>query len=171
MIGRTMSAAVLHAFEIICSDQRYAEHAMMLGFGCWLAALSIAFGSLVAARPVAGQQAEKTYRVGILCGAGCSDQDPPLPSSAAFRQALHERGYVEGRNIAFVRRSAEGRYETLPDLAAELVRAEVDVIMAGGGLPGALAAKNATTKIPIVIVGIGEDPVQHGLVSSLSRPG
>src|SRR5262249_13324845 len=97
--------------------------------------------------------------------------DPPLPLSAAFRQALHERGYVEGRNIAFVRRSAVGRYETLPDLAADLVRAEVDVIMAGGGLPGALAAKNATTKIPIIFVSIGEDPVQHGLVSSLSRPG
>jgi putative tryptophan/tyrosine transport system substrate-binding protein len=68
-------------------------------------------------------------------------------------------------------RSADGRYEKLPDLAAELVRAKVDIIMAGGGLPGALAAKNATTTIPIIFVGIGEDPVQHGLVSSLSRPG
>jgi putative tryptophan/tyrosine transport system substrate-binding protein len=142
---------------------------MKQGFGCWLAALSIAFGSPVAAQPVAGQQTEKTYRVGILCGA-CSDQDP-TPPFAAFRQALRERGYVEGRNIAFVFRSADGRYEKLPDLAAELVRAKVDIIMAGGGLPGALAAKNATTTIPIIFVGIGEDPVQHGLVSSLSRPG
>jgi putative ABC transport system substrate-binding protein len=141
---------------------------MKQGFGCWLAALSIAFGSPVAAQPVAGQQAEKTYRVGILCVA-CSDQDP-RPPFVAFRQALRERGYVEGRNIAFVFRSADG-YEKLPDLATDLVRAKVDVIMAGGGLPGALAAKNATTKIPIIFVGIGEDPVQHGLVSSLSRPG
>jgi len=138
-------------------------------FGCWLAALSIAFGSHVAAQPVAGQQAEKTYTVGILCG-GCSAQDP-ASSFAPIRQALHERGYVEGRNIAFVYRSAEGRYEKFADLAADLVRAKVDVIMTGGGLPGALAAKNATTTIPIIFVGIGEDPVQHGLVSSLSRPG
>ena len=142
---------------------------MKQGFGCWLAALSIAFGSPVAAQPVAGQQAEKTYRVGILCG-GCTDQEAPS-RHAPIRQALRERGYVEGRNITFVYRSAEGRYEKLPDLAADLVRAKVDVIMAGGGLPGALAAKNATTKIPIIFVGIGEDPVQHGLVSSFSRPG
>ena len=142
---------------------------MKPSFECWLAALSIAFGSLVAAQPVAGQHAEKIYSVGILCG-GCSDQDPGR-GFADTRQALRERGYVEGRNIAFVYRSAEGSYEKLPGLAADLVRAKVDVIMAGGGLPGALAAKNATTTIPIIFVGIGEDPVQHGLVSSLSRPG
>jgi putative tryptophan/tyrosine transport system substrate-binding protein len=147
----------------------YAEDAMKQSLGYWLAALSIAFGSPVAAQPVAGQQAEKIYRVGILCG-GCSEQDP-APPFAAFRQALRERGYVEARNIAFVYRSAAGRYDKLPDLAADLVRAKVDVIMAGGGLPGALAAKNATTTIPIIFVGIGEDPVQHGLVSSFSRPG
>jgi putative tryptophan/tyrosine transport system substrate-binding protein len=93
----------------------------------------------------------------------CAKPDKPKPA--------RERGYVEGRNIAFMYRAAEGRYEKLPGLAADLVRAKVDVIMAGGGLPGALAAKNATTTIPIVFVGIGEDPVQHGLVSSLSRPG
>ncbi|MDF0495150.1 ABC transporter substrate-binding protein [Bradyrhizobium yuanmingense] len=136
---------------------------------CWLAALSIAFGSLVAAQPVGAQQAEKTYRVGILCG-GCNDQEAPSRLEP-IREALRERGYVEGRNIEFVYRSAEGRYDKLPDLAADLVRAKVDVIMAGGGLPGALAAKNATTTIPVIFVGIGEDPVQHGLVSSLSRPG
>ena len=95
----------------------------------------------------------------------------PAGGLRTIRQALRERGYVEGRNIAFVYRSAEGSYEKLPGLAADLVRAKVDVIMAGGGLPGALAAKNATTTIPIIFVGIGEDPVQHGLVSSLSRPG
>ncbi|WP_249133860.1 ABC transporter substrate-binding protein [Bradyrhizobium sp. AUGA SZCCT0182] len=142
---------------------------MKQSFVCCLAALSIAFGSLVATQPVAGQQAEKTYSVGILCG-GCSDADPAR-RFAETRQALRERGYFEGRNIAFVYRSAEGRYEKLPGLAADLVRAKVDVIMAGGGLPGALAVKNATTTIPIIFVGIGEDPVQHGLVSSLSRPG
>ena len=120
-------------------------------------------------QPVAGQQAEKTYRVGILCG-GCNDQEAPS-RHAPIRQALRERGYVEGKNIAFEYRSAAGRYERFSDLAADLVRAKVDVIIAGGGLPGALAAKSATTTIPIVFVGLGEDPVQHGLVSSLSRPG
>ena len=106
---------------------------MKQSFGCWLAALSIAFGSLVATQPVAGQQAEKTYRVGILCG-GCSDQEAPS-RHAPIRQALRERGYVEGRNIAFVYRSAEGRYEKFTDLAADLVRAKVDVIMPVGGCP------------------------------------
>src|SRR4029078_1937027 len=117
----------------------YAEDVMKPSFGCWLAALSIPLGSLVAAQPVAGQHAEKTYTVGILCG-GCSDQDPGR-RFADTRQALRERGYVEGRNIAFVYRSGGGSYDKLPGLAADLVRAKVDVIMAGGGLPGALAAK------------------------------
>ena len=170
MIGRTMSAAryCTHSRSFAAITE-YAEDAMKQGFGCWRAALSIAFASLVAAQPVAGQQAEKTYRVGILCG-GCSDQEAPS-RHAPIRQALRERGYVEGKNIAFEYRSAVGRYEKFPDLAADLVRAKVDLIIAGGGLPGALAAKSATTTIPIIFVGLGEDPVQHGLVSSLSRPG
>ena len=81
---------------------------MKQSFGCRLAALSVAFGSLLPTQPVAGQQAEKIYSVGILCG-GCSDQDPAR-RFADTRQALRERGYVEGRNIAFVYRSAAGSY-------------------------------------------------------------
>lgn len=135
----------------------------------WLISLTAAFGALAAQQPVTGQPLEKTFRIGVLCGGLCSGEGPPPVD--AFRQTLRERGYIEGRNIAFVYRSAQGRYERLPELAADLIRAGVDVVMAGGGLPGALAAKNATSKIPIVFVGIGEDPVQHGLVSSLSRPG
>src|SRR5260370_42462923 len=100
MIGRTMSAAryCTHS-RSFAAIHEYAEHAMKQGFGCWLAALSIAFGSPVAAQPVAGQQAEKTYRVRILCGA-CSHQDP-RPPFVGCRQALGQRGYGGGTNIGF----------------------------------------------------------------------
>jgi putative tryptophan/tyrosine transport system substrate-binding protein len=86
-----------------------------------------------------------------------------------IRQALRERGYIEGQNIAIEYRSAEQKRERLPELAAELVRLRVDLIMVTGG-PPALAAKKATSTIPIVIT-TSADPVGEGLVSSLARPG
>jgi putative tryptophan/tyrosine transport system substrate-binding protein len=91
-------------------------------------------------------------------------------SLAAFHRGLAERGYVEGRNIGIVYRAAEGRYDRLPALAAELVRQNVAVLVATGSTPTALAAQSATQMIPIVF-GIGTDPVEYGLVSSLARPG
>jgi putative tryptophan/tyrosine transport system substrate-binding protein len=88
----------------------------------------------------------------------------------AFRQGLKEAGFIEDENVKIVYRWAEGRYDKLPALAADLARRPVTVIASGGGIPAAAAAKAATTTIPIVFA-IPQDPVGIGLVASLARPG
>jgi putative tryptophan/tyrosine transport system substrate-binding protein len=96
--------------------------------------------------------------------------DPWAPLVDAFRQGLSEAGYVEGQNVAVEYRWSERRYDRLPALAAELVARRVDVIVTAGGTPPTLAAKSATSTIPIVFAGV-DNPVGTGLVVGLSRPG
>jgi len=114
----------------------------------------------------AQQQAEKVPRIGYLRVTSASDRPPLLD---AFRQGLRELGWVEGQNIVIDYRFAEGRLDRLPDLAAELVRLKVDVIVSLG-TQGVTAAKNATETIPIVMIAV-RDPVGAGLIASLARPG
>ena len=114
------------------------------------------------------QQPKKVPRIGYL-----SNTDPVGEStrSEAIRLALRELGYIEGQNIAIEYRYAEGKQDRLPELAAELVRLKVDIIVITGGDPQIQAAKNATKTIPIVMTGRGSDPVEVGHVESLARPG
>ena len=88
-----------------------------------------------------------------------------------IRLALRERGYIEGQSIATEYRYAEGKVDRAPELAAELVRLKVDIIVVAGGDPEVRAAKNATKTIPIVMTGLGADPVEAGLIESLAHPG
>ena len=112
------------------------------------------------------QQPAKNPRIGILVAASASTVSARVE---AFRQRLRELGYVEGKGIVIEYRYAEGKLERLPDLAVELVRLKVDVIVTSAGM-AILAAKKASPTMPIVFTSAG-DPVGDGLVSSLARPG
>ena len=120
-------------------------------------------GLLAAPLAADAQPAEKMPRIGIL-----RPGSPPDPLVEAFRHGLRELGYVEGRNIRIEYRWTEGKDERLPDLAADLVRLKVDIIVTSG--LGTQAAKRATTTIPIVMQ-VSIDPVKEGLIASLARPG
>jgi len=121
-------------------------------------------GAITAARPLRAQQATMPV-IGFLTSIAASSS-----YLDDLRQGLAEEGYVEGRNVRIEPRGAEGQYDRLPALAAELVARPVDVIVASGGTVSLRAAKAATDRIPIVAL-IGADPVAFGLVDSLAQPG
>ena len=123
---------------------------------------------LTTAPLVQAQQPKKVPRIGYLLAGDRTSESTRFES---IRLALRERGYIEGQNIAIEYRYAEGKLDRYPELAAELVRLRVDIIVVAGGRPVILAAKNTTKTIPIVMIGAGVDPVEAGLVESLASPG
>lgn len=128
--------------------------------------LTVGGSLLTAPFPSHAQKPAKVWRIGFLSnGARPADGAPP----AAFRQALEELGYVDGKNVTYIGRWSETKFERLPGLAAELVGLPVDLLLTGGA-PAAEAAKKATSTIPIVFVAPG-DAAATGLVTSLARPG
>jgi len=133
----------------------------------FVSALALAApAALSAPRRARAQQGAKVYRIGFLA---LTTAEPIAPLLGALKDGLRALGYVEGRNIVFESRYADGRLERLPDLAAELVALRVDVIVTGAN-PGVAAAKRATATIPIVM-GNAVDPVRAGFIASLGRPG
>ena len=130
---------------------------------CLFAATLLSTGSFAEA-----QQPKKAPRIGYLSN---TDAATDSPRAEGLRLALRELGYIEGQNIAIEYRYAEGKRDRESGLAAELVRLKVDIIVVATGDPGIRAAKNATRTIPIVMVGVGSDPVRAGFIESLARPG
>ena len=129
--------------------------------------ITLALGLLLAPLAADAQPSTNVHRIGLLVVGS------PLAARAnveAFRQGLRALGYVEGQNLAIEYRYDEGKAERLPELAAELVALQVDVIVAAAGTLVALAAQRATQTLPIVFIAVG-DPVTSGLVASLARPG
>ena len=147
------------------AHDKLGVHAAGLRRRDFIALLGGAATSFCCSLPLSAQPAMPV--VGFL---GSTSPGPWTRLVAAFRAGLREMGYAEGDNVAIAFRWADGDYDRLPGMAADLVRAQVDVLVATGGIPSTMAAKAATSAIPIVFT-LGSDPVRLGLVASFSRPG
>ncbi len=123
-----------------------------------------ALGGAAIVRPLAAHAQQAV--IGFLSSAALNAYGEGVP---AFRRGLNETGFIEGHNVAIEYRSAEGQYDRLPALASDLIGRKVSVLATAGGIPPTLAAKAATTTLPIVFV-MGSDPVKAGVVASLNRP-
>jgi len=130
--------------------------------------IALVFTLTIGGAVAPAQQPKKVHPIGYLSNLSPSSESA---RSEGVRLALRERGYIEGQNIATEYRYAEGKRDRFSELAAELVRLKVDIIVVAGGVGPTRAAMNATKTIPIVMVGQGSDPVEEGLVESLARPG
>src|SRR5206468_1859788 len=151
------SIRVIHNAQTRCAMKKAAAPSILF------AVVLLALGVIAQA-----QQPKKVPRIGYLSG---SDAARISARSEAIRLALRELGYIEGQNIAIEYRYGEGKPNRYPELAAELVRLKVDIIVAAGGVWTVRAAMNATKTIPIVMTGGGSDPVKAGFIDSLARPG
>jgi putative ABC transport system substrate-binding protein len=159
-----MHKTLLKLFLNSCSDNRKSKIQNLKWGGVVAIGVTFAMCGAVAQ----AQLPKKVSRIGYL-----SSGDPASESTRAegIRLALRERGFIEGQNIAIEYRYAERKVDRVPELASELVRVKVDIIVVAGGASWIRAAKNATKTIPIVMIGVGGDPVEDGLVESLARPG
>ena len=125
----------------------------------WVGLVALAVAFALCGAVAQAQQAKKVPRIGYLSSGDAASESTRLEG---IRLALHERGYIEGQNIAIEYRYTAGKPDRLPELAAELVRLKVDIIVVAGGTTVVRAAKNATKTIPIVMTGGGDDPVEAG---------
>jgi len=147
-----------------CSDNLKSALQNRKWLGIFAVTFTFAFGGVEAQ----AQQPKKVFRIGYVSALNPSTESV---RSESIRIALRELGYIEGQNIAFEYRYMEGKLDRGPQLAVELVRLKVDVIVVTGGTTLVQATKNATKTIPIVMAGPGLDPVAAGLIESLARPG
>jgi putative tryptophan/tyrosine transport system substrate-binding protein len=149
---------------ILESDNLKSKIENLKWLGLWVFILVLVVSGAVAH----AQQSAKVPRIGYLSPL---DPDTDAPRSDSLRAALRELGYIEGQSIAIEYRYMEGKQDRFSELAADLVRLKVDLIIAAGGDPAIRAAANATKTIPIIMMGQGSDPVEAGFVKSLARPG
>ena len=134
----------------------------------WLGLVTLVIAFVICGVAAEAQQPKKVPRIGYVSSGDAASESTRAES---IRLGLGERGYIERQNITFEYRYAEGKRDRFSELAADLVRLKVDIIVVSGGVPLIRAVKNATKTIPIVMGGQGADPVKAGLIESLARPG